>query len=383
MVTLKRIYAETGLFDEVKFSMGFNLIKGIYTKSPEEHSELNGIGKSTLVRLIDFALLSKEGQNYFDINQHPFLKGHSVTLEFEDEGVTYFVKRDFAEPGEARFGKSMDSMEEYSVVDLRVVLGSIFFGKDDYKGAFENNWFRSLIKFFIKDDINHHERKDPLKFISTHKSNFETYVYNLFLLGLPNKAVYDFSVLKTKTDDLNKMRTRANRRIKEETGKKIGELSSEINILDKKINSFQESLDKFEFLSSYEDVERELISISSQISQLLNQLTPIEKSLSEYKKSYEYEIEIDTRKISKLYSEVKIVFGEAVKKQLDDVVSFRKRLAENRKKFLANKEIELSAKIEELKKQIAAFEKKRSTFYKLLDEKKALDSIKNTYYLMI
>jgi len=383
MVILKRLFTETGIFDEVKFGMGFNLIKGIYTKSPEELSELNGIGKSTLVRLIDFALLSSEGQSFFDVKKHEFLKGHSVILEFEDDDITYFVRREFAEPTKARFGKSMDAMEEYSVVDLRVVFGNIFFGKDDYRGAFENNWFRSLIKFFIKDDINHHERKDPLKFISAHKSNFETYVYNLFLLGLPNKSVYDFSVLKSKIDDLNKMRTRANRRIKEETGKKIGELSSEINMLDKKISSFQESLDKYEFLSSYEDVEKELISSSSQISKLLNQLTPIEKRLSDYKKSYAYEIEIDTRKIAKLYSEVKTVFGEAVKKQLDDVVSFRKKLAENRKKFLTGKEIELSAKIEELKKQISSFEKKRSALYKVLDEKNALDSIKNTYELMI
>lgn len=383
MVILKRIYAETGFFDEVKFRPGFNLIKGIYTKSPEELSELNGIGKSTLVRLIDYALLSKEGQNYFDVERHEFLKGHSVTLEFEEEGVTYIVKRDFVEPAKARFGKSLDSMEEYSVVDLRIVLGNIFFGKDDYKGAFENNWFRSLIKFFIKDDINHHERKDPLKFVSTHISNFETYVYNLFLLGLPNKSVLDFSVLKEKIDDLNKMRTRANKRIKEETGKRIGELSSEINLLDKKISSFQESLEKFEFLSSYEDVEKELINISSEISQLLSQLTPIERRLSEYKNSYTYEIEIDTKKISKMYSEMKVVFGESVKKQLDDVVAFRKKLAENRKKFLTNKEIELTTKIEELKSKISEFEKKRSALYKVLDEKKALDSIKNTYQLMI
>jgi len=154
-------------------------------------------------------------------------------------------------------------------------------------------------------------------------------------------------------------------------------------LLDKKIGLFQESLDKYEFMSSYEGVEKELINISTQISLLLNQLTPIEKRLGDYRKSYEYEVEVDTKKISKIYSEVKEVFGDVVRKQLDDVISFRKKLAENRKKFLANKEIELFAKIEDLKKKISAFEKKRSSLYKILDEKKALDSIKNTYQMMI
>lgn len=383
MVILKRLYSETGLFDEVKFGLGINLIKGVYTKTPAEMTELNGIGKSTLIRLVDFVLLSEEGKRFFDVKKHEFFKEHSVTLEFEIDGKAYFIRRGFSDPNKVSFGNTLETLEEYTVVDLRIVLGGLVFGKDGYKGAYENAWFRSLMKFFIKDDINHHERKDPLKFVSAHISNFETYVYNLFLLGLPNLSVNDFAVLKTKADDLHKMRSRITRRITEETGKKLGEINSEIDVLDRKIAAFQDSLAKYEFLSSYEDVEKELISISSEVSGLLRKLTPIEKKLAEYHKSYEYEIEIDSKKISRLYSEVKEVFGDAVKKQLDDIVSFRKKLAENRKRFLSSRETSLSTEIEELKNKISVIEKRRSALYRVLDEKNALDSLKNTYQLLI
>ena len=383
MVILKRIYSETGLFDEVKFSLGINLIKGVYTKTPAEKTELNGIGKSTLIRLVDFALLSKQGKNFFDVKKHEFFKEHSITLEFEVDGTVYFIRREFSSPDKVSFGNEIESLEEYTVVDLRIILGGLVFGKDGYKGAYENAWFRSLMRFFIKDDINHHERKDPLKFVSPHDSNFETYVYNLFLLGLPNLSINGFSVLKKKTDDLHKMRRGITRRIAEETGKKIGEIHSEIDVLDRKIAAFQESLEKYEFLNSYEDVEKELISISGEVSGILRKLTPIERKLAEYRKSYKYEIEINAKKISQLYSEVKIVFGDAVRKQLDEVVSFRKKLAENRKRFLSSRETVLLTEIEELKNKISSLEKRRTILYRMLDEKNALDSLKNTYQLLV
>jgi len=383
MVILKKIWSETDLFHKVEFKLGINIIRGVYTKSPDEIRELNGIGKSTLVRLIDFMLLSDEGKRYFNVKNHGFMKGHSGALEFEIEGKTYFIRREFDNPQKVFFGQSLELLEEYAVGELRPVLGGLIFGKDEYGGCFENIWFRSLIKFFIKDDINHSIRKDPLKFISAHKSNFETYVYNLFLLGLPNKSVNDYAVIKKKSDDLRKMKARTTARIAEETGKKIEEISSEIAVLDKKIKSFQDSLSDYKFLHSYEDIEKQIVSISNDISSLLSRLMPVQRRLNDYRRSYEYDIEVDSKKIANLYSEIKEVFGNAVQQRLDNIISFRKKLSENRKRFLITKETELSEEIEKIKDEISRLETKRSSLYRLLDEKQALDSIKNTYQLML
>ena len=100
MVMLKQLYSETELFDKlfdkVTFRQGINIIQGVYTRSDKEISGLNGIGKSTLVRLIDFALVSDSTRNHdFDIKRYNFLKRHSVVLEFEVEGISYFIKRAF------------------------------------------------------------------------------------------------------------------------------------------------------------------------------------------------------------------------------------------------------------------------------------------------
>ena len=59
---------------------------------------------NTLVRLIDYALLSDEGKKFFNIKKRAFLREHSVTLELAIDNETYFIRRDFENPNKAKFG---------------------------------------------------------------------------------------------------------------------------------------------------------------------------------------------------------------------------------------------------------------------------------------
>lgn len=381
MVILKKLYSEKGLFNSVTFQPGINIIEGVYTKSVKD---LNGIGKSTLVRLINFALLSDSTANqFFNIKRYEFLKGHSIILEFEADGKSHFIKRAFDEPTKPQFGTDISSLQTYEESELKTILGNLFFGRNSYSGYFESIWFRSLIKFFIKDDVDHFERKDPLNFIHKNKGLFEIYSYNLFLLDLPNKSVATFDELKWKMKELRNQRKRIISRLEEDAGKKIEEINSEITQLDHKIKSFEKSINEYKFLETYKDVEKELIIVSNEISSLLKKLMFLQRKLNEYKKSYEFEVEVDKDQVAKLYDEVKDVFGGIIKKNLDEVILFRKKLAENRELFLRDKELELKSEIDSIRSKISSLEEQRSALYKILDEKKALDSIKNTYLLLI
>ncbi len=93
MIRLKRLYSETGLFDEVKFKEGLNIILGKYSSTQKE---INGIGKSTLIRLVDYCLLSQTAKNkFFNVKTFPFLDSHNVVLEFYMQNEIYFIKRWF------------------------------------------------------------------------------------------------------------------------------------------------------------------------------------------------------------------------------------------------------------------------------------------------
>lgn len=384
MVILKQIYSETNLFNKVTFKPGLNIIQGIYSNKEKEKSELNGIGKSTLVRLINYAFLSDSSKSkYFPTRKYDFLKDHSITLEFEDDGKAYFIKRSFDKPNKPQFGTNSLSLDEFEYGELKSILGGLFFGRTNYKGYMDNSWFRDLMRFFVKDDVNHFQREDPLNFINTHTGKYEVYTYNLFLLDLPNNSVKNYDELNRQIIDLRKDKKKWIDKLKDETGKNIEEVNTEVRLLDEKIDTFEKSIHEYEFLETYKDVEKELIAISNKINDALKKLTFYQRKLDEYKRSYEFDIEFDKERVIKTYKELKQIVGDLVSKQLEEVILFRKKLAENRKKFLVKKELELTNETEKLNKSISSLESKRKLLYKLLDEKHALDSIKNTYSLMI
>jgi len=384
MVILKNIYSETNLFDAVPFHDGINIIQGIYKKKQrDETTDLNGVGKSTLVRLIDFCLLSDTTHtNFFNTDKYGFLSDNTVSLEFEHQNQKYKITRGFTNPNEPIFSKNNKS-ENYDIRELRLILGSLFFAQDKYSGYFNKIWFRTLMNFFVKDDINHQERNNPLKFYNIHASDFDAYTYNLFLLNISNKSVIQYDIFKNEKMDLGDERTKLLSSLEEESGKSYEEIKSEVRFLDDKISSYEKSLSKYEFLDSYKDVEQNIIKTTNEISMLLRKLNILQKKLNEYQISYDYQIEININEIARTYGEIKKIFGEVIKKELDAIIDFRRILSENRMKFLQDKELSLKNDIEKIYDNISMLEKKRSDFYKILDEKKALDSIKNAYSQMI
>lgn len=387
MILLKRIFSEPKtLFDEVKFKRGINVILGVYSKKTKEKSDVNGVGKSTLIRLIDFTLLSNIGKiKYFNFKNPKvkFLEGFSVILEFEAFGEIYYIKRSFDNPDEPEFGNTVSKLDKFEISDLRRILGKIFFGNQEFKGDYDNIWFRNLIKFFIKDDLISHEREDPLKFTDKSISQFTAYKYNLFLMNIPNSAISDYNEnmeLKRKLDDRKKT---VEKTLKDTEGKEIEKINAEIQTIESKIKQLEHGLKDFSFIKPYEEIENELVMLSSDISSKLKELNILERRLNEYNESYKIDIEFNKDRIVRLYNSVKKTFGDIIKKSLDDVINFRENLTTHRRNFIRNREKKLVDNIEMLKEDISRIEKKRTELFKHLNEQKAFDSIQNAYSLLV
>jgi uncharacterized protein YydD (DUF2326 family) len=382
MVKLKRIFSEPLLFDEVKFKDGINIIQGKYSKTISERG-INGVGKSTLIRLIDFALLSDNTNDYFDLNKLDFLKDISVILEINAWQKTFFIKRSFDFPKRPKFGEDISNLISFDIEELRRILGGIFFGNFEYDGVFDNLWFRNLIHFFLKDDLVHFERKDPMKFPDSHFGKFETYKYNFFLMGISNSSLNNYIESIEQKNNLVSMKNSILSNLSHEDGKTIEKITSEIQIIDINIKKLEDSLEDYTFLRNYEDIERDLIRITSMISEELRKLNVLEKKIGEYTESHKIDIEIDKERIIQLYSSVQKTFGDIVKKNIEQTISFRKNLAENRKNFIRDKEKSLEEEIINVKEKISKFETERAKLYKLLNEKEAFDSIKNSYSRLV
>lgn len=376
-----QLYSETDLLLKAfRFEPGINIILGKYSGDREKKG-INGIGKSSLVRLIDYALLSKSAETKFSQSQYNFLRDekHNLILEFKISGQSYFIKRYFFKDEKVLFGTTPNDLEEYTKTELKKILLNKLFPFQDDKVFFEGNRFGTLMDFFIKDDLEHQKRVDPLKFSQGTSDAKAMAIYNFFLLGLPTRNVVKYDELDKEYDGFSKTVKGLEDKLRIDYGKSIEEFKSERIKIEQNISVLENSLRDYRFLDNYKNIEKELVEITHQINENLKEYHALNRKLKKVKEAFQFNQDVDIKQIQKLYNEALSTFGSLVAKTLDEITLFKKEILENRNKFLITKEVQLQKTIDNILKEISNLEKSRSELYRKLEEKGALDSITNTY----
>lgn len=378
---LVKLYSETDLLMKpFYFEPGLNIILGKYSGDKDQRG-INGIGKSSLVRLINYSLLSDSSGKRFSKEKYDFLRkeNHNIILELKINNETHFIKRYFAEKDKIYFGTKFNSLEEYSKTELRKILVNKLFPIENNDVLFEGNKFGTIMSFFIKDDLENQRRVDPLNFLPYNPNVREIAIYNFFLLNLSTKYLIRYDELAKEYESYNKTIKGLQDKIKLDTGKTIEEFKTERIKIEQNISLLEKSLQDYKFLENYKNIEGQLIEVTTNINEKLKTYYSLSNKHKKIRDSFHLSQDVDTKQIQKLYNEVLQTFGDIVSRTLEEIANFKKEIIENRNKFLISKEKQLESSIKETLDEISKLEKKRSELYKKLDEKGALESIKNTY----
>lgn len=381
---LVRIYSETNLIDAVPFHNGINIILGRYSGDREARG-INGIGKSTLVRLVDFTLLSGKVEKRFAQKKYDFLRDneHTITLEFEMLGQKYFIKRGFADTKKIFFGKRPDALDEYEKLEMPKVLEGIFFPTENNEVFFEGKRYGTLMEFFVKDDLQNQQRVDPLNFVSYNANVREKVLYNFYLLNLPTKSLLKYNEVSSEYERYNNTVKSLAEKVKADTGKDIQEFRTERLKIEKEITLLENSLKEYNFLANHKEIEQKLNQVIAEINEQSVIYHNSSQKLEKLKTSYNDVSAVDLDKIKKLYNETVDTFGNFVKKSLDEVIEFKKQLLANRNKYLLEEEKKLQGIINNSLFQLEKLEKNRSKLFSLLKERGALDRIESTFERLV
>lgn len=381
---LIRIYSDTGLIDAVPFHNGINIILGKYSEEKEARG-INGIGKSSLVRLIDFTLLSGKAEKRFSQKKYDFLREeeHTITLEFKINNQTFFIKRPFADTKKIFFGKQLNLLDEFEKSEMPKVLEGVFFPTENSEVFFEGKRYGTLMEFFVKDDLQSQQRFDPLNFVSYNANAREKALYNFYLLNLPTKTLLDYNEVSSEYEKYSSTVKSLSEKIKADTGKDIQEFRTERLKIEKDILVIEKSLKEYDFLANHKEIEQKLNHLISEINEQSIIYHNSHRKLEKLKSSYNDVSSIDLGKIQKLYNETISTFGNFVKKSLDEVIDFKKQLLANRNKYLLEEERKLQSVIDESLKRLSKLEKNRSQLFSLLKERGVLDRIESTYERLV
>jgi uncharacterized protein YydD (DUF2326 family) len=378
---LVRLYSETGLLVEnITFQPGINIIYGKYSKD-DDAKGINGIGKSSLVRLINYMLLSDSSEREFKKTKYNFLRieKHSLILEFSVNNKKYFIKREFENEDVIWYGTIPNKLTDYDKAEILNVLSGVLLPVENNEVYIEGNKFRTLMQFFIKDDIQNKGRSDATNFFSFTPNAVEKYIYNFYLLNLPTKNLINFNEVAKDYKSYSSALKTHEEKLKIETGRTIEEYRSEKLKLETNVAKLRERLTGYDFMETHAEIEKKLSDIISDINTKSQEYHLISQKLKNIRDSYQVNQDIDTERIKKLYNEVQTNFGTSVKKSLDEIIEFKKEILENRNKFLVKKENDLVEVMNAIFKELSKLENSRTKLLEELKEKGVLDKLEKTY----
>lgn len=367
---LLKIENSDTLIREIPFHKGINLIVDETNTSKEQESG-NNVGKTTVIRLIDFCLGGK-GKNIYQDQEfkskanntiEDFLKSNNIviTLVLKDDldisnSREIIIRRNFLSKKE-KIQEIND--EQYTDENFRNTLKKLVFNSDKSKPS-----FRQLIAKNIRDEKNRLVNAIKVLHFNTTVDQYEP-LY-LFWLGIDlNDADRKQRLLAQK-----KIEENLQKRLRKESN--LSQIEQSIKVINRLIEELELTKDSFNINDNFEKDLSELNSVKAQINKIASDISQaeirkelIEESKFELEKEYS---NIDISQIQLLYNEAKIL-NPSLQKSFEETLNFHNSMLSEKIKYV-------SEELPELTGQITL--KRRELQTQLINEKKLTDKLQKS-----
>ena len=348
------IKTPTEFIREMNFKAGLNLIIDD-TDDVSSKTTGNNVGKTTVLKLIDFCLgadaniIYTDTENNKDIYQEvkDYLMDKQVIIELvlienitDQNSKTVIIERNFLSRKKAiRKINGKDILDK----DFNEELEKQIFPNINVKKP----TFREIISHNIRykdDSIN-----KTLKTLNKFTKNVEYETLYLFLLGLERDDADKKQVLTTKIAQEVKFKER----LEKSKSKTIYELS--LKMIEDEIDELNKKKDTFNLNDSLEIDLEELNNVKYNINKVSSQISKMEirKSLiKEAKAELENNIStIDINQLRILYKEVTLNI-DSIQKTFEDLLNYHNKMIVEKIKFISHDLPELGNKLQYAKTEL-------------------------------
>lgn len=353
---LKRLEIATGdgeVIREIPFKQGVNLI---VDESPEAQESGNNVGKTTVLRLVDFCLGAKDGKKIYT---DPEFGTESEVKSFLEENavlVTLELARDFSQGGqpsivvERNFLKGKSKIIRINGEDvpgsrLQGVLSNLLFFHDDKRPT-----FRQIISKNIRDD---HERMSHIVRVlhaTTTKVEYQT-VYQ-FWFGLDSSGGEQLEKEKRALKSQKEYKKELARQFNVNELNVIPDLEAEIARLKTRRSSYDLSEDYSAALAELDALKVEVATVASGLSAVRLQVELIDRSRASLEEEFSA---VDVDHIERLYREANVFFPK-LHRSFDESVTFYNELMQRKIEFITLERPGLIERESELAKRLAELE---------------------------
>jgi uncharacterized protein YydD (DUF2326 family) len=305
-------------FEPVSFYSGINLILG---EKDDTSNKTNGVGKTLLIEFINFCLLKEfKSSRVSKIPHSDFSKDILICLDFNIGDINIISQRSIGKHNEPTLIINGKTIEFSGVDDALSHLSNLTFKNSK---VFLHPSFRSMLGPLIRDERS--EFKSIVECFDTKLHIPADYTPHLYLLGIDISPYKEAKILQREIDDLSTTKNKIKKDIEFLTGSKISSAKAEVNDLKSKVEHIKKAMDALDSDSSYEMIKDEVAELESSLEELRNKRTILKLELSRIN-SLVGDVYINDEEVIEVYNKFKIGLGDAIKKELDDVISFKKKI---------------------------------------------------------
>ncbi len=347
-----RIENANNVIRKISFRKGINLIID-ETKADSEMESGNNVGKTTVIRLIDFCL-GGSGENIYKDTEFKdktnkeiehFLKtsGVLITLILKDDleiekSQEIIIERNFL------LRKEMIlkiNGEQYKKADFPEKLKKMIFPLSEKKPT-----FRQIIAKNIRDEKNRLHNVVKVLNPFTKQEEYETLYY--FWLGVVLKSADRKHYLNAELQIEKNLQSKLNK----ETPS--SQIEQSLFVIDRKILELQEQKKSLNVNKNFENdidilngIKSEINTISTNLNRLEFRKALIEETQADLRKQSSI---IDTESVKRIYEEAK-AFMPDIQKSFEDTLKFHNEMIESRITYIKKDFPNLLNDIDDLKRK--------------------------------
>ena len=367
---ISKIYSNKN-FKNIEFNDKFNAIVAFIESDKKE--DTHNLGKTSLIRVIDFLLLSGYNKNTDKLLGNNIFIGQEFYGEFKlNNGKYLIVKRTINTATKISFKLNNFKLDDFKTdIDWEetLTLKKAKAKLNEYL-SFNvlQNWdYRKSITYFLRSQQDYLDVFKLNKFKGKHK-DWKPFVFDL--LGFNGSLILDKLEVEEEIDNLKKKLQTLKIEAQIDTSEK-DRLEGLLEIKKIELTEIESHIDKFNFFKEdirtnkevVENLDVKLQAFNTDRYRISYEINKIETSLSDIN------ISIDNEAINNLFKEVNLYYPDTLKKEYDDLINFQKSLTIERKKYLKETLSQLKEELSVLIESIKELEGKKSDLLSILTQK--------------
>jgi uncharacterized protein YydD (DUF2326 family) len=351
-------------FKTATFQPGLNIVLAERTRRATRQDSRNAVGKTSLVKTIDFLLGSDARANH--VLRRPELEVATYSLGLDVGG-----RREVARRSPVKSGSIFLDGGYMRLQDWRAELGRGLFG---LQGAPDEPSYRSLISFYLRD-VTSGAFASPTE---THRKQavIDTGPALAWLFGLDLQLIAKVKEVLATERSLAELRKAARDPIVGMTIGRAQDLDASIRTLRIEEARLAAVLADFRVVDRYSEHRSEADALSVQIRGLNDSLVMAERQLSDIGRAIEREEaeQPDYEYLQDMYDQVDIVLPDSVRRRFSEVAEFHQSVVNNRRRYLESEQVNLTEKIAADRLRLQDLDSRRSELMLLLQAGGALET---------